>query len=329
MRDIKFIGSQWPYFFVIVILITIFLGLALALLGVGIGLSILISLIAGLLLATIGLIEGFRFLRNSGATDIGGRGYTAVPQNHVAIVLENGKYHGYLEPGYYFIFPFFRFNVLKETIFLGTVENNIFDDGNKVDFHEGISAGVEAVFNYRVVEVGKYAFEGEADKIIRGIISSLTRTSLGKKNAREAREGGLSLTDIEVENPSLFASIRNVYGVEIMAINISDVELSEEEIVLNRQRHEAKINKEIALDKAEEMKILAKAEAKTLELTGGGLRKQVELLAKAGCSPDTILAYLAETKKWQSLSSTDKTFIIDNGKSVGGMLAALKNLNVE
>lgn len=332
----KFIGiRQWTAFFLSLAGILMVAILTLALAGMSALGAFLIPTVLILIVTGLALIKGYRFFANSNALDIKGRRYTAVPHNHVAIVLENGVYNGFLEPGYYFVFPFFGLMTFSETVFLGTIEEEVFDEGNKVEFKEGVSAPVKVVYNFKVVNVEKYAFQETADETVRNIIASLIRTALGDITTREAREGNYSggqntgedfFLHIKNEDPEKFDSILSVYGMEILSINIIDIELSEEELALNRQRHQAKIAKDIATDKAEEMEILAKAEARVLELRGEGLFKQVESLAKANCDPDTILAYLAENKKWDSLKDTDKTFIIDNGKSVMGMLAALKGL---
>lgn len=333
----KFIGSrQWTVFFLSLAGVLFILVLILALAGMNVFWTMLIPTIIVLIVSGWVLLKGYRFFANNPkALDVKGQRYVSVPHNHVAIILENGKYHGFLEPGYYFVFPFFGLITFSETIFLGTIEEEVFDGGNKVEFGEGVSAPVKVVYNFKVVDVQKYAFQETADETVRNIIASLIRTALGDLTIRQAREGKYTnsgavtedfFTHIKKEDPEKFDQILSIYGLEIIAINLIDIELSEEEIILNRQRHQAKIAKEIAIDKAGEMEILAVAEAKVLELRGGGLQKQVQLLATAGCSPDTILAYLAETKKWESMKDTDKTFIIDNGKSVAGMLAALKGV---
>ncbi|HOZ53130.1 MAG TPA: SPFH domain-containing protein [bacterium] len=328
----KFVGSrQWTTFFVSLAGIYLVLILALAFSGATAFWAMLAPTIIVLVVSTWALFKGYRFFANNPkALDIRGQRYVSVPHNHVAIVLENGRYNGFLESGFYFVFPFFGLLTFSETIFLGTIEEEVFEDGNKIEFRgsvsEGISAPVKAVYNYKVIDPKKYAFEDGADDIVRGIISSLLRTTLGDLTVQDAREKGINMGHVRSEDPDLFDSIWSIYGLEILAINVSDIELSEEEQALNRQLYQAKIAKDVATSKAEEMEILARAEAKVLELRGEGLYKQVKSLADAKCTPDTILAYLAETKKWESMKDTDKTFIIDNGKSVTGMLAALKGV---
>lgn len=334
----KFIGiQQWNVFFISLAIVFVILIFVLILVGLNPLLSIIIPIVIVVVVFAWALIKSYRFfVNNPKALDIKGQRYVAVPHKHVAIVLINGEYQGYLEPGYYFVFPFFGLVTFNETIFLGTVEEDIFEENNKVEFSEGVTAAVKGVYNFQVVDVEKYAFQDGADEIVKGIVSSLVRTALGDLNIKQAREGGYSasgegsveyfLTHVRNEDMVLFDSILEVYGMDILAINIADIELSEEEIALNRQRHEANIAKEIASFKAEEREILAAAEAKVLALRGEGLSQQVKLLAENNCDPNTILAYLAETEKWKTLKETDKTFIIDNGKSVAGMLAALKGV---
>lgn len=335
MEKEKFIGKrQWTVFFLSLAGVWLLSVLILALVGMNFFWTMIVPTIIALVISILALLKGYLFFANNPrALNIKGQSYVSVPHNHVAIVLENGEYNGFLEPGYYFVFPFFI--TFYETVFLGIVEEKVFEEGNKVEFKEGVSAPVKAVYNFKVVDIKKYAFEELADVNVRNIIASLVRTALGDLTIRQAREGKYNsseaitedfFTHIKNEDPEKFGQILSKYGLEIIAINIIDIELAEEELALNRQRHQAKIAKDIANDKAEEMETLARAEAKVLELRGGGLFKQVESLANANCNPDTILAYLAENKKWDSLKDTDKTFIIDNGKSVMGMLAALKGL---
>ena len=333
----KFIGKrQWTAFFLSLAGVLLLSVLILALVGMNFFWTMIVPTIIALVISTLALLKGYRFFANNPrALNIKGQSYVSVPYNHVAVVLENGRYHGFLEPGYYFVFPFFGFITFSETVFLGTIEEEVFDEGNKIEFKEGVSASVKVVYNFKVANVEKYVFQESADETVRNIIASLIRTALGDLTIRQAREGKYNasgaftedfFTHIKNEDSEKFDQILSAYGLEIIAINLVDIELSDEEIILNRKKHEAKVAKDIAVDKAEEMEILAIAEAKVLELRGGGLQKQVQLLAAAGCSPDTILAYLAETKKWESMKDTYKTFIIDNGKSVAGMLAALKGV---
>lgn len=175
--------------------------------------------------------------------------------------------------------------------------------------------------------VKRYARESKADNNIKELLTSLLRLTLGSMDSSDARKKKTSLDDLKAKDSSVFNSIARNYGIEIRSINISDIELSEEEIKINRAIYESKIEIDIAENKKEAIKISADAEAEAMRITAEALEEKVRrLVSVPGTTPEKVLDYLTKMEQWKSLKATDKSFIIENGGSIAGIIAALKGI---
>lgn len=175
--------------------------------------------------------------------------------------------------------------------------------------------------------IKRYAKEENADNNIREMLMSLLRLTLGSQDSNKARKDKIGLDKLKEEDPCVFNSIIKHYGVDIRSVNISDIKLSPEEIEINRAKYQASLNIEIAKDKRETAVIEAEGKAKVMELEGQGLEKQIASIVRSGASAQQVLEYLTKMKQWESMKATDKSFIIDNGGSIAGILAAIKSIS--
>jgi uncharacterized membrane protein YheB (UPF0754 family) len=171
--------------------------------------------------------------------------------------------------------------------------------------------------------IKRYAKEENADDNIREMLMSLLRLTLGSQDSNKARKDKIGLDKLKEEDRCVFNSIIKHYGVDIRSINISDIKLAPEEIEINRAKYQSGLNVEIAEDKKKTAIIDAEAKAKVMELEGDGLKNQIKSIVDAGASAEKVLEYLTKMKQWESMKPSDKSFIIDNGGTIAGILAAI------
>ena len=237
--------------------------------------------------------------------------------------------------------------MVKDTVFLGDASESFFDDSEKnlVEFDNKVSARVIGAYIYRIkfsiidpetneidvdeynANIIKFALEKVATSNTKRIMSSILRVYYGSKTTSEARQEAILLPDFIAKKPTEFDLITSRYGLEIVGINIDDIELSDEEIKLNRLRFEAEVNLKIADDKKKEMIIIAEGEARVLELKGEGLARQVKPLIDAGATYPVVFAYLAENTKWKLLSPTIKSTLLDSG-SLKNMIIKMEDMGL-
>lgn len=385
----RFIGKQqWVVFFVVSFFGNIvFFAFLSALFGIDFITGFSLAMLSFFFISSLALLKGYMFFANHypDCQDVEERRFYAVPEKHAALVEINGVYpEKPLHAGWYFIFPFFNFITFSQTIFLGDFNGVIFDGGddNKIDFDNGISTPVEAMYVahlYSGPELGadlktagktkeeiediedtisilasildkdkaevagltinrelkalildnsikRYAKEEKADDNISEMLRSLLRLTLGSQSSDAARKDKVDLKRLKEEDRCVFNSIIKHYGVDIRSVNIADIKLSEEEIKINRVQYEAQVNLKVAEDKKKTAVIEAEAEAKVMELKGEGLEKQIKSIVATGASAKEVLEYLTKMEQWKSMKATDKSFIIDNGGSIAGILAAIGSI---
>ncbi|MFA5420568.1 MAG: SPFH domain-containing protein [Patescibacteria group bacterium] len=302
--------------------------------------AFIVTILIFLLIMWKTILRGWYFVRDCGIGDLKGNRLVSIPKNYALILNYNGVYVG--EPlldGQYVIFPLFGFYKVESIIHAASNQVSVFgkNGDDKVDFAGGATAKVDAVINFRICQtdlnsnIEKYAFEREADKMIKSKITSLLRAHLGAVTIGEAQKGEVSIEELKGVHDAegLFDEIISKYGIEITSVNIEDIELPKEVIDANMEKVRAEASFRASESKAKEMTTLAQARADSVKIESGALASQVKLLLKAGgdeLKPDMVLAYLAETEKWKSMKASDKAFIIDQGKSVAGMLSALKSI---
>ena len=176
--------------------------------------------------------------------------------------------------------------------------------------------------------IKRYARESKADDNIQEMLMSLLRLTLGSMSSDEARKDRIGLDKLKDEDSCVFNSIIKHYGVDIRSVNISDIELSEQEIEINRTIYESKTKVEVAKNKKEVAKIDAEAEADSMAIVAKALENKIRLIsAIPGMTAKDVLEYLMKMEQWKSMKSTDKSFIIENGGSIAGILAALKTIS--
>jgi regulator of protease activity HflC (stomatin/prohibitin superfamily) len=340
MKGIRFIGP-WGLLAFLVAIISLIL-LVLLTIFINFVVALIVAIMTFFVIMVPIFLNGWNFVRDCPIGDLDGNSLMAIPKNYALMLNYNGEYIGEpLYEGQYVIFPLFGLYKVEAIIHLASSQVKVFDNtvDNRVDFKGGATVKVDAVINFRIAQdnlkenIEKYTFERDADKMINSKISTLLRSHLGSLEVEEAHVGEVTLEELrsvpDAEN--LFDKILSVYGVEITSVNIEDIELSEEIIKSNMKKIQARNELAAAESDAKKMELLANARATALKIESEALSKQVEFLLKSGgkdLSPDMVLAYLAETEKWKSMKASDKAVVIDNGKSVAGMLSALKTLNV-
>lgn len=226
----RFIGKgQWILFFLSsffasIILLSSFLFI--------IGVNFFIALFLGFLLflgiSIYALVKAYMFFYNAypDCKDMERRRFFSVPEKHAALVEINGVYpEKPLHAGWYLVFPFFKFVTFSQVIFLGDFNGIIFDGSpeNKVDFKNGISTPVEAMYVahlYSGPELGKDLRAGDSDT--EDIVSILA--SMLDKEKTKIRS--LGLVTRELKSLILDNSIKRYAKEENADSNIREMLMS-------------------------------------------------------------------------------------------------------
>jgi regulator of protease activity HflC (stomatin/prohibitin superfamily) len=255
-------------------------------------------------------------------------GYYEVPSNHEAIVEVSGRYIGRpLKEGFYFLFPFFNFVFVKDVWVLADKEMDLFEGENsEVDFEDGLSAKLKSKIHYRVEDSFKASYKLDDLTMVRDKVEEGVRAYTGRKKFEECNQKDITLDSIFLDTPDVTKNISDNWGVKVLDLVVSDIELSEDDMKTRKQIMSKDVDVKVAEKEAERLVILAKAKKEVLALEGEGLSAKAQALKDKGFEENAILAFLESELKWLNLG--DKTVVIDDGSGIGGVIAKLKALGL-
>ncbi|MFA7601121.1 MAG: hypothetical protein WCY43_02730, partial [Patescibacteria group bacterium] len=226
----RFIGKgQWTLFFLVSFFVSmILMSVFLLVIGINFFVALLLGFLVFLGISIYALVKAYMFFYNAypDCKDMERRRFFSVPEKHAALVEINGVYpEKPLHAGWYLVFPFFKFVTFSQVIFLGDFNGIIFDGSpeNKVDFKNGISTPVEAMYVahlYSGPELGTDLRAGDSDT--EDIVSILA--SMLDKKKTEIRS--LGLVTRELKSLILDNSIKRYAKEENADSNIREMLMS-------------------------------------------------------------------------------------------------------
>lgn len=273
-----------------------------------------------------------------------------VPQNHVVIVERFGKYRKTIKAGMHFVFPFIdRPN--GKAIFMGDRIMSLFCLQDKIEFSDG-SAAVDVRLYWRVRDEKDFRYASQdpiasmQQKMRKVVADFLGEHEMIKVNKDRAvvnlpsviMEADLPLDDISYLLHPIFLVVLG-WGIEILAIDLIDIKMSQKYIDAMDKVYEAKKDQELAEEQQkaklkraetdkEEMSIKADGE-RTAEIKRGEgkaiargamvekegrataqtLEEQLKRLSVV-VGKEQAVSLLVNNKKWSSVGAD--TIIIDN-----------------
>jgi regulator of protease activity HflC (stomatin/prohibitin superfamily) len=270
-----------------------------------------------------------------------------------------GEYLTTWQSGLNFLFPYFGFMTVRAEVVMSQQMMKLFMDDSSpdtygaghIDFNDS-SAPVEATA-YFTIQDARHAVYGAADVMsaLEESLDSAIRTYLGNFSLDEANtlkvqfdiarvlngetvigpDGNLLSKVSRLEDAPLYREARDVWGVIIKNIVISDIILDDVQKAIRQKLQEATksiqvAEKEVERAEFERRKVVIEANASkeaaiinaegekaSLSAIGDGITEQIKKLVESGMSHDKAVQYLSDRLKWEKVG--DKTVIIDSSGS--------------
>ena len=270
--------------------------------------------------------------------------WTEVPEKEVWVIQWVGRYLTSWKSGLHFQFPLLGFMKVDAQVYMGDQMMPLCMDekvpegygGGKVDFTDG-SARVDATVYFRIVcpEKAVYGvndvFAAIAEKLDGAVRTCLGALTLDEANRLKAQYNlarilnGVSHGNAppEATQSLLYREAYDRWGVEILSVAISDIELSEAQIaarekvlVAEKEAQAAEHMKQVEIRRAE-------AKAQSIRLEGDARKEAYEaqfgVLIARGLTAREAADLLNEQLKWEKGIGTNAVIIESGGGSMSGI----------
>ncbi len=261
-----------------------------------------------------------------------------VPENHVWLIEFWGGFHVIWAAGGHFYFPLFSWIEMREEIFLGEEEIELFpSQGDLIDL-EDTSCHFDAYLVIKVKDPYLAVYNiANFKEAVRIQVAGLLRSHLSKSTLDQANEMKLELDLPRIISEAkdgkdwkatrFYINILEDWGVELCKMFVDDLDMSADDIAKRKQKQDAKIAEETAQNRkrvkiieaegeAEAIKLVAQAMQEKLQKEGLGVAQQIEALVKQGLTVEAATALVTDRFKWSQIG--DKSLIIEGSSGAAG-----------
>lgn len=261
-----------------------------------------------------------------------------VPENHVWLIEFWGGFHVMWAAGGHFYFPLFGWIEMREEIFLGEEEIELFPSKNDLIDLDDTSCHFDAFLVIKAHDPYLAVYNiANFKEAVRIQVAGLLRSYLSKYTLDQANEKKLEL-DLpyiiseakdgkDWKETAFYTNILNDWGVELCKMFVDDLDMSADDIAKRKLKQDAKIAEETAQNKkrvkiieaqgdAAAIKLVAEAMQTKLQKEGLGIAQQIEALVKQGLTVEAATALVTDRYKWSQIG--DKSLIIDGNAGAAG-----------
>ncbi len=298
----------WAMFYIVTSVLSIMTGALLSMLiGPLLGISIAATLLISVVSVTIYL------------------GWLTIPENKEAVMEVFGRFEKILTAGPWLIFPYGDWVRIKnkEQLFLGEDFLDLFTekDAGLVDFTDASGRLISRLY-FRIFNSYKASY-GVSD-VLGSLMESMegaVRTYFGKVKLDEANQKKVdanlnTILGSPYQDSEIYRNCYDNWGVELLRVVVSDIEISEKDMELRRKLLDAEKELQVAEFTAKNKILIATANKEVLELEGKGIGAQVKhLTSHAGLTEEQAIQYLAFIKKWSAIEKSPSSKLLVDGGS--------------
>lgn len=261
-----------------------------------------------------------------------------VPENHVWLIEFWGGFHVIWAAGGHFYFPLFSWIEMREEIFLGEEEIELFPDKEDLVDLDDTSCHFNAYLVIKVKDpyLAVYSIANFKEAVrtqVAGLLRShLSGYTLDKANQerKAVHLPSIISEDNDCDNwkeKEFYTNILNDWGVELHKLFIDDIDMEDDDIDKRKRKQDADIaqenaekEKRIMIIKAEgeaaAIKLVAEAMQEKLQKEGLGVAQQIEALVKEGLTVEAATVLVTDRFKWSQIG--DKSLIIEGNSGAAG-----------
>lgn len=262
-----------------------------------------------------------------------------VPEGYVWIIEFFGGFKVIWSAGGHMYFSLFNWLEHRAEVYLGEKHIELFPDPNDLIDLEDTSCHFKALIIIKVANPLLAIYNIDDYKFaVRGRVAGLLRSHLSKYTLDKANEEKHELdlgyiisgekNDPNYKKKEFYTEILNDWGIELLKLVVSDLELSLKDITQRQRKQDNEINRETAKANKEIEVIASEGKAKAIEniatakqfelaAEGFGIAEQIEALVKTGIPIEAAREMIIDRYKWGKIG--DKSLIIEGGNnSVAG-----------